>query len=171
MWPRWLIAALLLSVAAAQAGEGEWAFAAGRSTESGETDVARLLYRQPLPASAWWAPTHLQLGAGVWRVPDFRGRTRRFDLNATPVWRSETGWGFVEAGLGAYLLSHTINNATHRLPSSFQFGSHAGVALRLGRGSSVGIAVQHLSNAGLKQPNGGIDLILLQYTLVAGPPA
>jgi lipid A 3-O-deacylase len=171
MWSRWLIAILVLAAAAAHAGEGEWGLVAGRSTESGETDVARLLYRQRLPGSAWWAPTHLQLGAGAWRVPDFRGRTRRFDLNATPVWRSDTGWGYVEAGLGAYLLSHTINNETHRLPSSFQFGSHVGVGFRLGRASSLGIAVQHLSNAGLKQPNGGIDLILLQYTLATGPSA
>lgn len=171
MWSRWLIALLLLAAAAAQAGEGEWGLVAGRSTESGETDVARLFYRQRLPGAAGWAPTHLQLGAGLWRVPDFRGRTRRFDLSATPVWRGDTRWGYVEAGLGAYLLSHTINNETNRLPSSFQFGSHVGVGFRLGRASSLGIAVQHLSNAGLKQPNGGIDLILLQYTLAAWPPA
>jgi hypothetical protein len=29
---------------------------------------------------------------------------------------------------------------------------------------AVGVALQHLSNAGLKQPNGGIDLVLVQYT-------
>ena len=48
-------------------------------------------------------------------------------------------------------------------PSSFQFGSHVGVGMRLGEAGSLGIALQHLSNAGLKQPNGGIDLVLLQY--------
>jgi hypothetical protein len=77
--------------------------------------------------------------------------------------------GYVEAGIGGYLLSKTINSPEHRLPSSFQFGSHIGAGVRLGEGT-IGIALQHLSNAGLKQPNGGIDLILVQYTVSTGTP-
>jgi Lipid A 3-O-deacylase (PagL) len=37
--------------------------------------------------------------------------------------------------------------------------------LRLAKNHTLGVAIQHLSNAGIKQPNGGIDLVLLQYTL------
>jgi len=153
------------------AAEPELAAAFGRGTESGETDVVRLAYRQPLKDNgAWWMPSHLQLGASLWRVPDIRGSTRRFDLNATPVWRSGTSWGYVEAGFGGYLLSKTINNDENRLPSSFQFGSHLGAGFRLGEKQTLGIALQHLSNAGIKQPNGGIDLILVQYTVSTGTP-
>lgn len=42
-----------------------------------------------------------------------------------------------------------------------QFGSHVSLGLRLGARASVGIGLQHISNAGIEQPNGGIDFILL----------
>jgi hypothetical protein len=165
---RSVLAVILLLVMNSLAA-GEIGLTLGRSTESDETDVVRLTYRHPLAAKAWWMPTHLQLGGSLWRVPDIRGTNRRLDLNATPVWRSMNSWGYVEAGIGAYLLSKTINSPAHRLPSSFQFGSHLGAGIRLGEGT-IGIALQHLSNAGLKQPNGGIDLILVQYTVSTGTP-
>jgi hypothetical protein len=83
-------------------------------------------------------PTHAQFGASVWRVPDIRGTTRRFDLNATAIWRNERPWGYLEAGFGGYLLTKTINNQDTRMPSA--------------------------------QPNGGIDLLLVQYTVSTGTP-
>lgn len=168
---RAILFALGISLSAlCAAAEPQWIAVFGRSTESRETDIVRLGYRQPLPASdSWWMPTHAQLGASVWRVPDIRGTTRRFDLNATSVWRSERSWGYAEAGFGGYLLSKTVNNDDNRLPSSFQFGSHVGIGLRIGPGA-LGIGLQHLSNAGIKQPNGGIDLVLVQYTVSTGTP-
>ena len=38
-----------------------------------------------------------------------------------------------------------------------------GAGLRIGerREATVGIALQHLSNAGIKQPNGGVNFLLL----------
>jgi hypothetical protein len=151
---------------AAAAAEPQWFAVFGRGTESADTDIVRLGYRHPLPLrDSWWMPTHVQLGASIWRVPDIRGTTRRVDLNATAVWRSEKPWGYAEAGFGGYLLSKTINNDENRLPSAFEFGSHLGVGLRVAKNHALGIALQHLSNAGIKQPNGGIDLVLLQYTL------
>lgn len=53
---------------------------------------------------------------------------------------------------------------------AFEFGSHVGIGFALTKNQSLGIAVQHLSNAGLKQPNGGIDLLLVQYTISTGTP-
>jgi lipid A 3-O-deacylase len=98
-------------------------------------------------------------------VPDIRGSTRRLDLNATAIWRNERPWGYLEAGFGGYLLSKTINNQDTRVPSAFEFGSHIGIGFKLGPGT-LGFGLQHLSNAGIKQPNGGIDLVFVQYTLV-----
>jgi hypothetical protein len=149
----------------ATAAEPQWIAAFGRATESQETDIVRLAYRHPLPNSeAWWRPTHVQLGGSVWQVPDIRGSTRRLDLNATAIWRKERPWGYLEAGFGGYLLSKTINNPETRVPSAFEFGSHIGIGFSLAKNHAVGVALQHLSNAGLKQPNGGIDLVLVQYT-------
>lgn len=65
---------------------------------------------------------------------------------------------------GAYVLSKTVNNDTTSLPTSFQFGSHVGTGLAL-KNASVGVAFQHLSNAGIKQPNGGINFYLATVSL------
>jgi hypothetical protein len=158
---------LLAAATNANAARQELGLSTGRATESHDTDIVRLTYRRALSADVaaapWWRPQYLQFGASVWRVPELSGTTRRYDANLTPVWRRETGIGYVEAGIGAYLLSHTINNDTNRLPSALQFGSHVGMGLRLGatRRASVGLALQHLSNAGIKRPNGGINFFLL----------
>jgi lipid A 3-O-deacylase len=162
---RLLLLAALLLPGPSIAAEPQWIAALGRGTDSDDTDVLRLAYRHPLKANGeWWMPSHAQLGAGFWSVPDIRGTTRRFDANATAIWRAERGWGYYEAGFGGYLLSKTINNDENRLPSAFEFGSHIGIGFRLAKDHTIGIALQHLSNAGIKEPNGGIDLVLLQYT-------
>ena len=168
-FPRGTVGAILLAGASSVlAAEPELGVSVARAFRSQDTDVLRLTYRRPLAprdgARRW--PQQLQLGASVWRVPDHGGITHLFDVNVTPVWRSEralgaAAQGYLEAGIGAYLLSHTINNATHRLPTSLEFGSHLGAGLRLGPRVSVGVALQHLSNAGIKQPNGGINLYML----------
>jgi hypothetical protein len=166
---RFLTIALMLFTTSAWAGDAQWIAAFGRGTESADTEILRLAYRHPLKDNgAWWKPSHAQLGASVWRVPDIRGATRRFDLNGTAVWRNERPWGYFEAGFGAYLLSKTINNDHNRVPSAFEFGSHVGIGLRVARNHTLGIGIQHLSNAGIKQPNGGIDLVLVQYTVWTG---
>jgi hypothetical protein len=164
---RILLVALIMGATPCFAAESEVGVTFARSTRSQGADVARLTYRRAIPSGNWWKPDWLQFGASVWRVPDLEGRTRRFDLNLTPIWRADKPWGYVEAGIGAYLLSKTINNDVTRLPSSFQFGSHVGAGLRLGTDGrvSVGIGIQHLSNAGLKQPNGGIDLVTATVAL------
>jgi hypothetical protein len=147
----------------------ELALLAGRATDSDDTDIVRLAYRRPLAPVAngsWWRPHYVQYAASVWRLPDLGGITRRYDANVTPIWRRESALGYLEAGLGVYLLSSTIHNETHRLPSALQFGSHIGAGLRLGEsGAAAGLALQHLSNAGIKRPNGGINFYLLTLSV------
>jgi lipid A 3-O-deacylase len=167
---RALLVLMALASGCASAAEAQWIAAFGRGTESADTDIVRLAYRHPLKENSdWWRPSHAQLGASLWRVPDIRGTTRRFDLNATAIWRSERPWGYLEGGFGGYLLSKTINNDDTRVPSAFEFGSHVGIGLKIGPGT-LGVGLQHLSNAGIKQPNGGIDLVLIQYTVSTGTP-
>jgi hypothetical protein len=167
-----LIAALLLALPlVSNAADSQWVGILGHGADAADTDIARLGYRFALPEKdAWWMPTHVQLGGSVWRVPDLAGTTRRFDLNATSIWRSEKRWGYLEGGIGAYLLSQTVNNEDTRMPSSFEFGSHLGVGFRLAKEHRLGVGIQHLSNAGIKQPNGGINLLLIQYTVSTGTP-
>src|SRR5687768_11134614 len=153
-----------LAASASAAAQPELSVVFGRATGSKDVDIVRLAYRRALePDARWWWPTHLQLGASAWWVPDISGTTHRYDANATAIWRAQRAWGYFEGGFGPYFLSSTISNRTTSLPSELQFGSHVGAGLRLGARTSIGVALQHLSNAGLKQPNGGIDF--LQLTL------
>lgn len=158
--------ALLTAALVAGAAEPEIGLWLGRTAEDQEIDVVRLNYRLPLTGDErpWWWPQHLQLGAGIWRVPDFGGPTQRYDVSATPVWRRQNVRGYFEGGIGVYLLSRTINNEITSLPTSFQFGSHVGAGLILEK-SSIGVAFQHLSNAGLKQPNGGVNFYMVTMSL------
>jgi lipid A 3-O-deacylase len=162
-----LIGLVLLAAASiAGAADAQLGVSVGQAADSQDTDVMRLTYRQALSSDAqprWW-PQQLQLGLGIWRVHDLDGRTRRYDVSVTLVWRSEGARGYVEGGIGVYLLSHTINNENHRLPTSLQFGSHVGAGLSFGK-ASIGLALQHLSNAGIKKPNGGINFYLLTVSV------
>ena len=160
-----LLVACFFFVHSGWAADPQWMGLFGRGTESADTDVVRIAYRHPLKENgAWWMPSHAQFGVSSWHVPDVRGTTRRFDLNATAIWRAERTWGYYEAGIGGYLLSKTINNDENRVPSAWEFGSHIGAGLRFAEKHTLGLAIQHLSNAGIKQPNGGIDLVQIQYT-------
>ena len=152
---------VLVAAPAAGAADSEIGLWLGRTHDDEDTDVVRFTYRRSLNVEgrAWWWPQHVQLGAGVWRVPDLTGPTRRIDVSITPIWRYEGTRAYFEGGIGAYVLSKTVSNDTTSLPTSFQFGSHVGTGLTL-KNSSVGVAFQHLSNAGIKQPNGGINFFL-----------
>jgi len=164
---RLLLGALALlaftGLAAAQP-QSEVMASLGHGVDDADIDLVRLAYRRTLPGDAhWWTPTLVEFGAGVWRVPNLGGTTQRFDLHATPVWRADFSRTYVEGGIGAYILTHTINNPTTHMSTSFEFGSHVGAGLRLGerRETRVGIAVQHLSNGGIKEPNSGVNFVLL----------
>jgi lipid A 3-O-deacylase PagL len=159
-----MLALLGFAGAAAAQAHSEIALSLARAAENADIDVVRLGYRRTLASDPrWWVPTLVEFGGGIWRVPDLAGTTQRFDLHATPVWRGDFARTYVEGGIGLYLLSHTINNDVTHMSTSFEFGSHIGAGLRIGerRGTRVGIALQHLSNAGIKEPNSGVNFILL----------
>jgi hypothetical protein len=152
---------------AAAHGQSELVTSLGRAADNADIDIIRLAYRRTLASDArWWVPTLVELGGGMWRVPDFGGTTQRLDLHGTPVWRADFARTYVEGGIGLYLLSQTINNDKTHMSTSLEFGSHVGAGLRLGtQGETrVGIALQHLSNAGIKEPNGGVNFVLVSVS-------
>jgi hypothetical protein len=164
--PTFLVTAAFLAFAgtAAAQAQSEVMASLGRGADNADIDVVRLAYRRTLASdSRWWVPTLVELGGGIWRVPDLAGTTQRFDLHATPVWRADFARTYVEGGIGLHLLSHTINNDATHMSTSFEFGSHVGAGLRIGerRDIRVGITLQHLSNAGIKEPNSGVNFLLV----------
>jgi opacity protein-like surface antigen len=94
------------------------------------------------------------------------------DIGFTPVFRLQQAnpgqfAPYLEAGVGAHVLSKSSVSAERRFGTLFQFGSHLGLGLRFGvkQAFDVGYRYQHLSNASIKDPNQGINfhLLRLQY--------
>jgi lipid A 3-O-deacylase len=94
------------------------------------------------------------------------------EIGVTPTFRLQqnTIAGFspyAEIAIGFHLLSETSVSAQRQFGSSFQFSDHIGAGFRFGdKGRyDIGYRYQHLSNAGLKEPNDGINfhILRLQY--------
>jgi hypothetical protein len=65
---------------------------------------------------------------------------------------------FLEAGIGAHLLSDTRINTERVFSTAFQFGEIGVVGLSFGERNryEVGGLVQHVSNGAIKEPNNGL---------------
>lgn len=93
-----------------------------------------------------------------------------FELGLTPNFRIERNrashWGrpYMEAGLGVHLLS-LARIGERELGSHFQFGTHVGFGIHFGNREQWELAwrYQHLSNAGLKEPNPGINFGMVRF--------
>jgi len=69
---------------------------------------------------------------------------------------------FIESGIGVALFSGTrVGDKTQG--SSFNFEDRLGVGLRFANQDRVGLRVIHYSNAGIKEPNDGIESYSLFY--------
>ena len=113
--------------------------------------------------TARWLPRNLhlywELSLGRWDAePD-----AIYDFGLTPVFRyarAERGF-YGEAAIGLHWLSGTSVHPEAHFSSRFQFGDHIGVGYR-GTRYDVGVRLQHLSNAGLRNPNPGINFFILR---------
>lgn len=93
-----------------------------------------------------------------------RGQTNQRDLaelGLSPIIRLEKHGGyfspFIEGSVGVRILSHAGTSDEHRMGSAFQFSDMVGVGMGLGKNSAIefGFRFQHISNAGIKEPNPG----------------
>jgi lipid A 3-O-deacylase len=86
-----------------------------------------------------------------------------YDLGLTPVLRyahSSQG-AYADGGIGVHWLSSTHISSALDFSTRFQFGDHVGVGYRLER-YDVSLRFQHLSNAGIRNPNPGINFLQLR---------
>jgi hypothetical protein len=123
--------------------------------------------------SNWHVGGYWDLSLGYWDN-DSRNRSTSsiVDFGVTPVFRlQQTTPGavapYLEAAVGFHYLSKSSVGSERRFGSRFQFGDHIGLGLRFGprHAYDIGYRYQHLSNAGIKQPNQGINFhqLRLQY--------
>jgi hypothetical protein len=130
-------------------------------------ELARPVFR----FGTWHVATYVDLAAGYWNADSMPGmkHDELFDIGITPVMRlqrNERFGPYAELGLGAHVLTHTSIGLT-RMSTAFQFGNHVGLGYRFGPKTSYDLSYrfQHLSNAGIKHPNAGINFhqVRLQY--------
>ncbi|EHP40794.1 putative signal peptide protein [Cupriavidus basilensis OR16] len=83
------------------------------------------------------------------------------EFGFSPILRVEKRGGslvpFMEASVGVRMMSHKATSDDHRSGSLFQFSDMIGVGMAFGPKTAyeAGFRYQHVSNAGIKQPNPG----------------
>jgi hypothetical protein len=121
---------------------------------------------------AWGHATgYLEASLGRWS--NDRGGTRSSawvtQVGVTPVLRFHpNAWapgGFVEAGIGANMVTPIYRNRDKRFSTAFNFGDHVAVGWQFGaeRKHEIALRLQHFSNAGIKHPNPGENFLQLRY--------
>lgn len=140
-----------------------------RLGQSGGSKRIGVVYETPV----WWRymfghnsgrlDLNGELGISYW-MSRSREPSHVWQLGFTPMfrwWPRDTF--YLEAGVGATVLSQT-RFAGHDLSTAFQFGSHLGAGVLIHRRHKVGVRASHFSNADIKTPNPGLNLLELTYT-------
>lgn len=129
------------------------------------------------PGINWWeiGGWHFSLvgeaHVGYWHTSEGTSRNDVFAFGVQPMVRFIKSEGavrpFIEAGAGVRGLSHAVINDGYTLSTAFQFTEIVGVGAQFGARQQyqAGLRFQHVSNAGIKEPNPGINFsqLYLQY--------
>ena len=173
-------ACLIIQTMSVNAGANDWIDAA--SLTYGQDSSSSDIEAYGVGLQNRWEHTWFKDGAwylgGYWDAglaymesgQEHHDKNDLLDLSLTPVFRyqrdatlSSGVTPYAEAGIGPHLLSET-RLGSRTLSTSFQFGSLLGVGLGFGDNGQYELAYrfQHISNAGIKEPNDGLNLHLLR---------
>lgn len=125
---------------------------------------------------SWNRLGYWEFAVGGWhwedeRTPPRGSKDGLLEIAATPIFRFERlpaaasgARPFVEAGIGVHLISEKLVSSRD-MSSNLHFGSLLGAGWYFGRQDRFELAlrIQHLSNAGLKKPNPGINFAVLLF--------
>jgi hypothetical protein len=112
-----------------------------------------------------------EVGLAGWRSTDVPGRGDLDLAQATLVptlrWRPDDGrcaW-FGEVGIGLSATSRIYENRKKRFSTAFNFADHLGIGRSFGpqQQHELVLRYEHVSNAGLKEPNPGENFVQLRY--------
>lgn len=110
----------------------------------------------------------LEAGFAYWHTNNSRvrygSRSNLWQINLIPMFRYwlNQNW-YAEAGIGATMLSHT-RFANKDLSTKFQFGDHIGIGRTFGDNWRASIRYSHFSNASIKRPNPGLNIVQFSLT-------
>jgi lipid A 3-O-deacylase len=136
-----------------------------------QTDILRVgalwnMNQSWLSDGDWHVTGYWEVSAAKWQGRSSVGNNQTItDLGVTPVFRFSPKVlspisPYLEGAIGVHLISPTFIYDNRHFGGAFQFGDHLGAGLLFGERHQYDLAYrfQHLSNAGLKQPNQGINL-------------
>lgn len=107
---------------------------------------------------------HVATTAAYWRADAHRSPSSLWQAAILPTLRWWwTPRYYLELGTGPTYISRT-RFADKELSTRLQFNSFAGVGMRLGQGHRLGLRYTHISNASIKRPNPGLNLLELSYS-------
>jgi len=105
----------------------------------------------------------VEMGVSYWKARRDEPDTM-WQLSAIPMlrwWPNDAV--YLELGSGPTIANRS-EFAGRDLSTRFQFGSHLGVGILIQKSHRLGIRYSHYSNAGIKKPNPGLDLLQVAYT-------
>jgi len=164
----------LAAIAAALMGQSVTAQAAGVEFSAGQTGESTMTYRLGLQFD--WDKSWLQSDvgrltgywSGAYTYWEGDKSSSNNSLSFSPVlvyeFAGQNIKPYVEAGIGVAVFSNTEVEG-NKLGSAFNFEDRVGFGLRFAGGHEIGIRATHYSNAGIKEPNDGIESYALHYTM------
>ncbi|MDN6858716.1 acyloxyacyl hydrolase [Pseudomonas sp. CAN2814] len=166
---------LFAAVAALSLGHVISAQAASLTGAVGATSQGDMTYRLGLGFDwdkSWWESSTGRLtgywdaGYTYWSAGDRAGG--RHSLSFSPVFVYEFSGDsvkpFIEAGIGVAAFTGS-EVGDKDLGGAVNFEDRIGAGVKFGGGQAVGIRAMHYSNAGIKEPNDGIESYSLYYTM------
>jgi lipid A 3-O-deacylase len=162
------VAAAILSLMVCSAGAAEISGAVGATSQGGIT--ARVGVGFGWDKSWFESETgrltgYWDAGYTYWEAGDAAGGAH--SLSFAPVFVYEFGNGnikpFVEAGIGVAAFSGA-SAGDQKIGSAFNFEDRIGAGVNIGEAQRVGIRAIHYSNAGIQQPNDGIESYAMFYS-------
>ena len=175
--PRLLVRAALaalpwLAVAHATAAQRAPFFfvQAGAGEESVRAVSAGAAWSLPWRSASGAYSARAEVFASVWRARSYAGGDRNLvQLGVVPMvrWRPDDGrspW-FVEGGVGLSWLDRQLHTPERSFSTRLNFSDNVGVGRSFGAGGEHELSLrwQHTSNAGIRKPNPGQDLLLVRY--------
>ena len=164
----------LAAIAAAVLGQTSLSQAAGVEFSVGQTGQTTQTYRlgMKLDWDQSWLQSDVGRLTGYWDGAytywDGDKGSSNNSLSFSPVlvyeFSGETVKPYVELGVGVAVFSNTKYEEKN-FGSAFNFEDRIGFGLRFNGGHEIGIRATHYSNAGIKQPNDGIESYALHYTM------
>lgn len=110
---------------------------------------------------------YLETSLGLWSVRGPNGRTSYGSLGVVPMFRYKFDQGrspwFVEAGIGGVLTNRLYETKNKGFGSRLNFSDQFALGYRLNPKQELSLRVQHVSNAGLKEPNPGENFLQARY--------